>query len=250
MLPTDMHDVPGVLPLPEPMVGNNSKPSPPTQLIPKGQRAVSKTQTTAGPAEAVIVVPHTQNSKTDRNGKVRMDVYPISALINKLGPQDRSYRVHRVDTLDGIAKQYHVTPRCIRVANGITSSGALHAGSIIHVPGTYDVALDGQPVNMDVNPRIENGIPLTPFRQIMEHAGGIVVWYPESHQVRAQNENQDIKLQIGSKEATVNQMIVMMERPAFLDSGRTVVPMSFMEKALDLKAEYDVKSHTVMLVHK
>jgi hypothetical protein len=149
-----------------------------------------------------------------------------------------------------IARKFKVTPKCLQVANGLQVARSLRAGSIVKVPGTYDVVMNDQQVAFDVSPRLENGIPLTPFRQIMEHAGGVVVWYPETQDVRAANDQKEVKLHIGSKEAKVNEVVFVMDRAAFVDSGRTIVPMSFMEKALDLKAEYDVKTKTVMLVRK
>lgn len=183
----------------------------------------------------------------EKNGKVSAEVFRLSEVAPKQ-PTDRSYQVKRGDTLDAVAKKFKVTPKAIMVANGITSPNRLRAGSVIKVPGTFDLVLNDQRVAFDVSPRIENGLPLAPFRQIFEHAGGVVVWNPESQEVRAANDSKDVKLKIGSKEAVVNQVVVVMDREAFLDSGRTIVPISFMEKALDLKAEYDVKNGTIMLV--
>jgi LysM repeat protein len=165
-------------------------------------------------------------------------------------PQDTSYRVRRGDNVEAVAKKFRVTPKAIQVANGLTGSGTLRSGSIIKVPGTFDLVMNDKRVAFDVQPRIENGLPLAPFRQIFEHAGGVVVWDPSSQEVHAANEGKDIKLRIGSKEANVNQVVVVMDREAFLDSGRTIVPVSFMEKALDLKAEFDVKNGTIMLVRR
>jgi hypothetical protein len=78
----------------------------------------------------------------------------------------------------------------------------------------------------------------------------VVVWDAEKQEVNAANDQSAIKIKIGSKEALVNQTVIVMDREAFLDSGRTMVPISFMEKALELKAEYDVKSGTIMLVRR
>jgi hypothetical protein len=136
------------------------------------------------------------------------------------------------------------------VANGITEPRAMRAGSIMRLPGTFDVVLNDRRVAFDVNPRIEGGIALAPFRQIFEHAGGVVVWDQNAKEVQAALDLKEIKLKIGSNEALVNQVIVVMDREAFIDSGRTIVPISFMEKALDLKAEYDVKNGAITLVKK
>ena len=44
--------------------------------------------------------------------------------------------------------------------------------------------------------------------------------------------------------------VVLMDRAAFLDSGRTMVPVKFMTEALDMKAEYDVKTGAIYLIRK
>ncbi len=108
--------------------------------------------------------------------------------------------------------------------------------------------MNNERVAFDVSPRIENGLPIAPFRQIFEHSGGVVVWYADTKEVRGSSDKTEIMLKIGSKEALVNKMVMVMDREAFIDNGRTVVPINFMEKSLELKAEYDVKNGTIVLV--
>lgn len=196
-------------------------------------------------AKPGVVFAVVDKNRRDKSGQPKVDLYRVSDV-----PTDRSYRVRTGDSLHEIARKFKTTPKAIRVANALTEGSRLRTGSIIRVPGTFDVVMNNKRVAFDVAPRVENGLPLTPFRQIMEYAGGVVVWYPESQEIRAANEQTDIKLKIGSKEALVNQTVIVMDREAFLDSGRTMVPMSFLERALDLKAEYDVKSGTIMLVRR
>lgn len=195
--------------------------------------------------EPVIVVVD-PNAKPDRNGKRPAQVFRLRDRL----PRDREHRVSKGETLDALARKYRVTSRSILVANGITSPRRLQTGATIKIPGSFNVVLNHQRVAFDVAPRVENGLPLAPFRQIFEHAGGVVVWYGETQEVRAATETKDVKVKIGSKEATVNQMVVVMEKEAFIESGRTIVPISFLEKALDLVAEYDVRSGSVHLVKK
>ncbi len=221
--------------------------APTVQVSPELTRPVPKSaKGTAARGDTLIVVP------SAKPGARKWDVYRMkpraaSAMQAKGGlPEDRSYRVRRGDTITAVAKRFRVTGKSIMVANGLIGK-APRVGSIIHVPGTFDVVLNNKQVDFDVSPRVENGMALAPFRQIMEHAGGVVVWYGDRREIRAQNDTADVKLHIGSREAMVNQVIVVMDREAFLDSGRTIVPISFFEKALDLKAEYDVKTGTISL---
>jgi LysM repeat protein len=205
--------------------------------------AASTPQPRTGP----LVVVVDKNEQPGSSGKVSAEVYQLSP--RALLPKDRSYRVQRGDTLDVVAKKFGVTSKSLLVANALGGRG-VRAGSIIKVPGTFDVVMNDQRIAFDVSPRVENGLSLAPFRQIFEFSGGVVVWYPDTREIRAANEQAQVRLRIGSKEALYNQTVVVMEREAFLDSGRTIVPISFMEKVLDLKAEYDVKTGAIVLAPK
>lgn len=212
-----------------------------------GPRAKMPTQFRApkvseGPGLIVVTV---DKKHLDKQGRPKVETFKLSDA-----PSDRKHRLAKGETLHTVARKYGVTVRSVQVANGLADGRGLRSGSILKVPGSFDVVVNNKRVAFDVPPRIENGLPITPFRQIMEYAGGVVVWDAEKQEVNAANEQSAIKIKIGSKEALVNQTVIVMDREAFLDSGRTMVPISFMEKALELKAEYDVKSGTIMLVRR
>jgi LysM repeat protein len=158
--------------------------------------------------------------------------------------------VRRGDTLSRIARQQGVTPRSILVANGMLSASEVTPGCRLSIPGTFTIAYNDEPVGFDVQPRVEKGMAITPFRQLFEHTGGVVRYQPDAHLVSAKNPEKEIQLTIGSREALVNSAVVLMDRAAFLDSGRTMVPVKFMTQALDLKAEYDLKTGAIYLIHK
>jgi Copper amine oxidase N-terminal domain len=101
------------------------------------------------------------------------------------------------------------------------------------------VAFDGSAIHFDVEPRIEAGIPLAPFRQIFEHTGGQVMWAPDAKTVRALNADREVVIKVGAPNATVNGQSVDMERTSFIDRGRTIVPLSFVGKALDVDVDFD-----------
>ena len=101
------------------------------------------------------------------------------------------------------------------------------------------VAFDGQRIAFDVQPRIEAGMPVAPFRHIFEHTGGQVMWVPKTHIVRAVNADREIIIRVGGKTATVNGQQVTMDKAAFIEKGRTIVPLSFVGKSLDVNVKYD-----------
>ncbi|HLK56750.1 MAG TPA: stalk domain-containing protein, partial [Chthonomonadaceae bacterium] len=100
---------------------------------------------------------------------------------------------------------------------------------------TFDVAFDNQRIAFDVPPRIENGLPLAPFRAIFEHTGGTVQWFGQSQTVRAVNSEREIEIKIGDKDAKVNNQTVTMEASPYIDHGRTIVPLSFVKDAMNVK---------------
>lgn len=199
------------------------------------------------PGGGPLIFARDATAKPNASGRYAMRVFRgrTSPL-----PKERSYTVRRGDTIYSVAKAHGVTQRSIRVATGLSDTAALRVGMRLRIPGTFQVVLNEQQIAFDVPPRIENGMPLAPFRQIMEYSGGTVWWYPKTQTVRGVNEKAEIELKIGDRQALVNQMPVTLDRAPFIDSGRTMVPIRFVEEALDLQAEFDVKAGAIYLVKK
>jgi hypothetical protein len=109
------------------------------------------------------------------------------------------------------------------------------------------IMLGQEPVEFDVQPVIEKGIAIAPLRQIIEHTGGMVMWLPSTRTVQASSGPQTIEVKIGSRRAKVNAQIILMDRPATLTSGRTMVPVRFLQTALNMKALYDPTKGLVYL---
>ena len=112
------------------------------------------------------------------------------------------------------------------------------------------VAFDGTAINFDVEPRVEEGVPLAPFRQIFEHTGGQVMWAPDSKTVRALNADREVVIKVGAPSATVNGQNVTMERKSYIDRGRTIVPLSFVGKALDVDVDFDPATGKLLITSK
>lgn len=112
------------------------------------------------------------------------------------------------------------------------------------------VAFDGSAINFDVEPRVEAGVPLAPFRQIFEHTGGQVMWVPGTKTVRALNADREVVIKVGAPAATVNGESISMERTSYIDRGRTIVPLSFVGKALDVDVDYDPSTGKLIITSK
>ncbi|AIE85061.1 stalk domain-containing protein [Fimbriimonas ginsengisoli] len=112
---------------------------------------------------------------------------------------------------------------------------------------SFAVVLNSQYVDFDVNPRVDDGVPMTPFRHLLEKAGGTVDWENLTKTVKAKADGHDIRLQIGDKNALVNKLSVSLEVAPYIDRGRTIVPLSFLHEALNVNVEYDKETGHVLI---
>ena len=132
-----------------------------------------------------------------------------------------------------------VAPKRISLAAPIAAAPKPRAAVRRIADKPVQVAFDGERIVFDVTPRVEAGMPIAPFRQIFEHTGGKVSWANDTKTMRAVNHDREIVVGIGNSSATVNGEKVSLGRAASLDRGRTIVPLNFVGKALDVDVKYD-----------
>ena len=134
--------------------------------------------------------------------------------------------------------------------NGAVSAANLIAitrGQRIPNIGSFAVLLNSKYVTFDVPTRVDNGIPMTPFRHLIEQGGGNVSWEHLTKSVKAQSEGQALFFQVGDKFAKVNNRSLEMEKAPYIDRGRTIVPLSFLREALKVNVEFDKASGHVLI---
>ncbi len=155
------------------------------------------------------------------------------------------------ETLADVSRKTGVSAAEIARLNNVKAEAhdTLRPGQKLVVPqvGAFDVAFDGVVLAFDVLPRVEAGIGLAPIRQIFEHTGGKLYWYGSAKTVRAVNDTREIELKIGKNTALVNNRQLTLERAPFIDSGRTLVPLTFIRDALSVDARYDEATGRVLL---
>jgi hypothetical protein len=113
--------------------------------------------------------------------------------------------------------------------------------------GTFAVVMNGDLVLFDVQPRIDDGVPMSPFRRIVEKEGGVVAWTHATKEVKANADGRSIYLQIGTRVAKIDQRNVDMELAPYIDKGRTIVPLSFVQQCLKVNVEYDKATGHVLI---
>jgi hypothetical protein len=156
-----------------------------------------------------------------------------------------------------------MTPTGLRVAGGSVLSKAPNfaaeaAKKVISVSKgtrlagvkTFSVLLNGQYVEFDVAPRVDEGVPMTPFRHLIEKAGGVVGFNNGLKVVDASAEGKSIWLKVGDANAKINGSSFALELAPYIDHGRTIVPLSFMKDALGVDIQFDPSTGHVLISKK
>jgi LysM repeat protein len=146
------------------------------------------------------------------------------------------------ETLASISRRNGIPVKELQRLNNLKKGAAPGTNLVMPRAGTFQVAFNGRMIRFDVQPRIEKGVKLSPFRQIFEHSGGKLYWYGEDKAVRAINATREIELRIGDATATVNNDKVKLERAPFVENGRTIVPITFVRDAMNVKISFDEKT--------
>ncbi len=126
----------------------------------------------------------------------------------------------------------------------------IERGTRLPVTGTFSISLNSSPVYFDVQPRVQDGVALTPFRALFEQAGGKVDWENLSKAITATGMGQEVFIKIGDKMARVNKINVSLEMAPFIERGRTIVPLSFIREGLNVDVQYDAATGHVLITSK
>jgi hypothetical protein len=207
------------------------KVTPATTMLITVVKAKPAAQPKAQPKVA-IVVP--QPKAAQPATKVAVKLQPKAATKAVVQP-----KVQKASTA-AVAK---VTP-AVKAVKTI----AIGHGTKLATNGTYAISLNAKPVEFDaVKPRVENNVPLTPFRYLFEQSGGKVAWTNKTKSVTANGQGKDVYIKIGDKLAKVNNLPVELDLTPFIENGRTIVPLSFIKDALDVEVDYDPVTNHVLI---
>jgi len=114
------------------------------------------------------------------------------------------------------------------------------------------ILLDGNEVQSDVAPFIQNDRTMVPARAIFEAMGAQVTWDAENKTVlmvrQKDSEFTSVVLQIGLEYAFVNSENVSLDAPAVIVNDRTFVPLRFITEAFNESITWDDATRTVSIV--
>ncbi|MHB9094480.1 MAG: copper amine oxidase N-terminal domain-containing protein [Eubacteriales bacterium] len=94
------------------------------------------------------------------------------------------------------------------------------------------VKVNSRQMDFEVPPYIQKDSTLVPLKDIFKELGATVEWEAKSQAIKAVKGNTTVTLQVGSSEAQVNGEKVTLQAPPVIKNGKTMVPLSFVSKAL------------------
>ncbi len=111
------------------------------------------------------------------------------------------------------------------------------------------VTLDGQAMDFDVAPIIQNDRVLVPMRAIFEGLNCSVDYTDiDGRQlITAKNDGNTIGLEIGSNEMTVNDKKVRLDTAPVITDDRTLVPLRAVSESLDCNVDWNGDTKTVAI---
>ena len=109
------------------------------------------------------------------------------------------------------------------------------------------IYLNNQILRTEVSPVQQNGRVLVPMRDIFEELGATVNYNNLNQSITATKEGTVVRMALGSRKATVNNVGVTLDVPAKAYYGRTLVPLRFVSEAMGADVKYNAPTRVVMI---
>ena len=133
-------------------------------------------------------------------------------------------------------------------AMSFSSVLAYQADEIIVHPDSSVALVNDEEAALDVPARIVNSRIMVPVRFIAEAFDILVDWDGKTRTVFIGDEK-EVVLKIGAKTAEVNGKSVELDAPAFIENGRTLVPLRFISEALGSVVSWDPDEREALINH-
>ena len=134
----------------------------------------------------------------------------------------------------------------------LTANSTLYAkwkenNEIILTIGSRKISVFGREIKNDVAPKIVNDRTMLPIRIVAESLGGTVTWNGELQRVTIQKGADVILITIGADTAYVNGTAVKLDAAAFVENGRTYLPLRFVSETLGAQVAWNEDEKTVTI---
>ncbi len=116
--------------------------------------------------------------------------------------------------------------------------------------GEISVYLDNEKIQFDVAPLLVNGRTMVPMRAIFEKLGAIVYWDNTTRTAIAQKGNTNVSIAIDDTTLYKNGDPIILDVPARLNGGRTLVPLRAVSEAFECDVQWNGDTQTVNIYSK
>jgi len=109
------------------------------------------------------------------------------------------------------------------------------------------VELNGRRLDLSVPPTQVSGRTMVPMRDIFESLGTAVQWNEATRTATADKGENNVQIGIGSSRAMVNGRTVLLDVPAMIIHGATMVPLRFVSESLGADVKWSSATQTVFI---
>ena len=210
--------------------------------IPEGLVLTKKRSSSSGAATQTYTAQFDTNGgsavdkvKTDKNGKIERPADPTKEGYIFVGWYSDSK----------LTKPFDFSAE-------LTANSTLYAkwkenNEIILTIGSQKISVFGREIQNDVAPKIVNDRTMLPIRIVAESLGGTVTWNGELQRVTIQKGADVILITIGADTAYVNGTAVKLDAAAFVENGRTYLPLRFVSETLGAQVAWNEAEKTVTI---
>lgn len=210
--------------------------------IPAGLVLTKKRSSSSGAATQTYTAQFDTNGgsavdkvKTDKNGKIERPADPTKEGYIFVGWYSDSK----------LTKPFDFSAE-------LTANSTLYAkwkenNEIILTIGSRKISVFGREIKNDVAPKIVNDRTMLPIRIVAESLGGTVTWNGELQRVTIQKGADVILITIGADTAYVNGTAVKLDAAAFVENGRTYLPLRFISETLGAQVVWNEAEKTVTI---
>lgn len=210
--------------------------------IPEGLVLTKKRSSSSGAATQTYTAQFDTNGgsavgkvKTDKNGKIERPADPTKEGYIFVGWYSDSK----------LTKPFDFSAE-------LTANSTLYAkwkenNEIILTIGSRKISVFGREIQNDVAPKIVNDRTMLPIRIVAESLGGTVTWNGELQRVTIQKGADVILITIGADTAYVNGTAVKLDAAAFVENGRTYLPLRFVSETLGAQVVWNEAEKTVTI---
>jgi len=111
------------------------------------------------------------------------------------------------------------------------------------------VTFNGEQLQFDVPPLLENGRVLVPLRAIFKALDATVNWDGTTGTVTVTQGNNLVKLTVGKSTAFKNGVTIELDVPPKVVEGRTLVPVRFVSEAMGANVRWDAEKNEVIIAY-